>query len=985
MNQGFRSGAIGQQLPLIGRERELQLLREALDAAQRGHGGIALIGGEAGIGKSALAAAMCRESGAGIVLAGHCYELSATPPYGPWVELFSRYRPEANQPSVPEAFARSGTIGTVTSQTALARDVLEFFERLTRPGVTYGPPAVLVLEDLHWADPASLELLRLIVRELADLSMLLLTTYRTDELTSDHRLARLLPVLGREGPSTHIELQRLASRDIEVLVRSKYSLTKEDRLRLVSHLYDRASGNPFFTIELLRTLEEGHVIGRHEQLWRLGDLNRAPIPLLVRQVIEGRLARIDHDARQHLALAAIIGQEIPLGLWTLLSSGTDDLRRTIERATAAHLLEESSDGSGLRFVHALIRETLYAGTPLPRRQSWHRQAAEALSAELNPDPDAVASHFRRARDDRAATWLIRAGDRAQQAFAWITAIDRYQAALDLLEARAEDIDTRVWLYCVLGLLHRYTDPERGVRFIETGDRLATRTDDPVLKAMTLYFQGHVRGFTGDGIRTYDQQSRGLAALDALDPVDRERLDTMLASGSLAREYNPWASASVTMTLFGRYGEAERIIRRLRSNEAKLGEREQVRNAVAHRALCEIHSAYGRLDEARRVAERARSYFRELDHQAMLGNVLMIELLYVVLPYLADDLAARQATADAAVRAWTLASGTVTDLEFSPRSAILPLLILNGDWDAAEALGATMLRLGWFLDTFAGQIAGLARWRGNTSQAWQIINRFMLHGPLTAPGSVQFHLALELQRIAAELLISDGELGTAQAWLKAHDDWLAWNGAVLGRAEGRLSWATWHRASGSIDRAIEHAQTGLACASDPRQPVALIAAHRLLGALHTDLNDFELANNHLQSALALAKACAAPYESARTHLALARLSQARSIPDAASEHVSVALAICEQLGAEPLANRITANCPTADPAIDDHSSMITPREVEVLRLIAQGFDNTAIADQLHISPHTVHRHVANILAKVDVPTRGAAVAWALRRDLLGPDL
>src|SRR4051794_4706596 len=145
----------GPVTPLVGREREQTTLRSVLSAALAEQGALVLIGGEAGIGKTALADALCREAtrrGA-LVMSGRCFDRAETPPYGPWVDLCARYPPAPSLPALPAAFAERGTVGAVTSQLALFVQVQDFLAALATH-----QPAVLLLEDLHWADPASLDL-----------------------------------------------------------------------------------------------------------------------------------------------------------------------------------------------------------------------------------------------------------------------------------------------------------------------------------------------------------------------------------------------------------------------------------------------------------------------------------------------------------------------------------------------------------------------------------------------------------------------------------------------------------------------------------------------------------------------------------------------------------------------------------------------------------------------------------------------------------
>src|SRR5262249_4048003 len=149
---------------------------------------------------------VCREAterGA-FVLVGRCYDLTETPPYGPWIDLFAHYHPTETMPSHPAAFAQRGTVGHATSQAALFQQVQGFLADLAA-----SQPLVLLLEDLHWADPVSLDLLRVVARSLAGVPLLLLATDRTDELTRSHPLYALLPTLVRETSAARIDLPRL--------------------------------------------------------------------------------------------------------------------------------------------------------------------------------------------------------------------------------------------------------------------------------------------------------------------------------------------------------------------------------------------------------------------------------------------------------------------------------------------------------------------------------------------------------------------------------------------------------------------------------------------------------------------------------------------------------------------------------------------------------------------------------------------------------
>ena len=269
---------------LVGRERELATLRAAFDAALTGRGSLMLIGGEAGIGKTALAEALLAGAvtqGA-LVLVGRCYDLSETPPYGPWTEALGRAPVADDLPPLPLAVLPSGRDGeALASQEAILRRVRDYLAALAARR-----PLVLLLDDLHWADPASLDLLRVVGRQLGTLPLLALVTYRTDEVVRAHPLASLLPTLVREARAERLDLRPLDGMAIGALIAARYPLGAPDRERLVGYLAGRTEGNAFFLGELLRTLQGEGLLYQDDTGWTLGDLERAPLPVLLRRMCQ---------------------------------------------------------------------------------------------------------------------------------------------------------------------------------------------------------------------------------------------------------------------------------------------------------------------------------------------------------------------------------------------------------------------------------------------------------------------------------------------------------------------------------------------------------------------------------------------------------------------------------------------------------------------------------------------------------------------------
>jgi predicted ATPase len=385
-------------------------------------------------------------------------------------------------------------MGEFTSTAALVGAVRDFLA-----AVAAQQPLVLVFDDLQWADPASLDLLRFIARTLAAAPIMSVVTYRTEEVTRQHPLHALIPLLVREASAVRLDPQRLSDDDVRALVIALYQLPQREATRLVTHLQPHAEGNAFYLSELLRSLEDDRIVRQDEQGWVVGDLSPMPIPLLLRQVIERRLARLGDDAQPLLAVAAVIGHELPRTLWAAVA-GTDEatLLTILSRSAAVSLIDETPDGTGARFAHALVRETVYVGIRPSQRRALHRMVADVLVAGSDhPDPDAVASHFQRAGDTRAAAWLVRAGEHAQRAYAWQTAAARYEAALALMTEQGSATTERGWMLYRLAMQRRFADTTQAIAHLDAALRLAADAEDSMLAAHALCAQGHLRCILGD--------------------------------------------------------------------------------------------------------------------------------------------------------------------------------------------------------------------------------------------------------------------------------------------------------------------------------------------------------------------------------------------------------------------------------------------------------------------------------------------------------
>jgi tetratricopeptide (TPR) repeat protein len=779
--------------PLVGRERELALLARQLTTALAGRGGLVLLGGEAGVGKTSVVEALAAEAAArgALVLVGRCYDLTETPPYGPWAELFGGYPAHTDLPPLPAAFAGPGEVGGAAGREALFRQVRDFLA-----AVAAQRPLVVLLDDLHWADPASLDLLRVVARQLAGLPLLLLATYRADELARGHPLAQLLPLLVREAQATRLAVRPLDRAGVEALVAGRYPLPAPDAARLVAYLHERSEGNPFFAGELLRALEEAGVLAPSDGGWTVGDLGQARIPGLLHQVIDGRVARLGEDARGLLAIAAVIGQEVPLAVWARVADvGEEALLDAAERAVEARLLVETADGSGVRFAHALVREALYEGILGLRRRALHRRVGEALEREPTPDPNAVAYHFRQAGDARAVEWLLRAGERAQRAYAWLTAAERYEAALALLPDDEATAGERGWLHFRLARMRSHADPHQGLAHLDAAVRLATAAEDSALVAWARSERGLLRAFARQHAAGLAELAAGVAAAEALSPAEQAQLDQRGGPDSFADLISHRGTLVTHLAWKGHYAEAlemgERYVARI-PPAAATGEPGRASHGDAYLGLGIAYATLGRPDDARRAFAQARVAYRAAEDHFKLGLLAAEELGLVLLVYAPERVAERHQLAAEIERAMARASGIGV---VSPRLFRLPLLLLEGEWAEARALVLEQSAAGYVAggrEHALVRLGYLARAQGEPDLAWAQVREVPHVGPAAAPGEGPFDNAVEVQRLAAALALDAGDLPAARAWLAAHDRWLAWSGAVLWRAEGQLGWAAYHR-------------------------------------------------------------------------------------------------------------------------------------------------------------------------------------------------
>jgi DNA-binding winged helix-turn-helix (wHTH) protein/tetratricopeptide (TPR) repeat protein len=442
---------IGTQ-PVVGRETELSLLREKLDAAASGRGSLVFISGPAGIGKTRLAREVRKwalESGYQW-LEGR-FDKATSQPYQAWVEMIRRHLQQTGRQSleylegvyegqlaklVPEiepiAGSESTRIDPETERLRLFEAATQFFL-----GISRRAPMVLFMDDLQWA--ASIELLHHLARNIGNQRALILATYRDDELRNNSSLWAAVLAMNRERLFYSLPLGPLGAGEVETLISSRSD--KAIAAQLTGLVYRKTEGNPFFVEEVLHLLQQRRVLFVSDGGWQLTEPYALETPESVKAVINERLERLGKDAEYSLRMASVIGREFPLRLLRELIDETgEELIEILDRCEGAGLiLSQQARGEEIySFTHDVMQEALYESIGPARRRQHHLRVGHAIEklygARLEEWYDALSYHFVKGNHlGKAVEYSLRAGDKASAICSWGRASAHYQAAMELLE------------------------------------------------------------------------------------------------------------------------------------------------------------------------------------------------------------------------------------------------------------------------------------------------------------------------------------------------------------------------------------------------------------------------------------------------------------------------------------------------------------------------------------------------------------------------
>jgi class 3 adenylate cyclase/predicted negative regulator of RcsB-dependent stress response len=466
---------------LVGRQEELSRLEDALLSANRGDGRFVLVAGEAGIGKTRLATELTRRARklGYSVLWGSCSETELSLPYLPFVEAIG------NQLDEQDAAQVRADLGP------MAAELAQLFPQLGdgSPAAPAGDPGqaklrmfesvvtlleqwarerglLLVVDDVHWADSSTRHLLDYVARRLANSRVMLLATYRSDELDRRHPLTRSVQVWQRSGLAETVTVDPMTPEHVAEMIAA--ILDAEDVSAEVAELiHARSEGNPFVLEELLREALDRRDIVRTDTGWERGSLDSLRLPETVREAVLLRLGRLDGVHVDVLRAAAVLGRSFDYGLLDeVAEAGEADVLAAVETAVAQQLLEEE-DGASDRYSwrHALTQEAIVSDTVLPKRQRIHSRAADAIRRR-GDGTLAVARHLLEAgRADEAVGVCFQAAEEAERSVA-------FKEAAELLERilpHVSDPQEQALLLFRIGRLRLYNgEPAAARQLLEEG-------------------------------------------------------------------------------------------------------------------------------------------------------------------------------------------------------------------------------------------------------------------------------------------------------------------------------------------------------------------------------------------------------------------------------------------------------------------------------------------------------------------------------------
>ncbi len=950
---------------LIGRQRQWAALDSAFTAAREGAGSLWLLAGEAGVGKTRLAEESLAHSGLQ-VFKGAASE-NAMLPYGPIVSVlrsFLRAAPNGFNELGPYAgylgllLPEFGDAQGETDRATLFESVRSAFE-----AIAHGAPTAIFLDDLQWADNATLELLPVLAGSLEKVPLIIVGVYRNDEIPRGHPVRRLRNDLRRARLLQEIEVKSLDREGTTEL--AARILGQAPGAQLAAILYDRSQGVPLFVEELANALRSGGRLFEGEAGLELKSGEDVPLPETIRDAMLIRLEGLDGHARKVLEVAAVAGTEFDLELVTAIAGSDAGFDELADRG----LIVEAQAGMGA-FRHDLTREAIYREIFWTRRRALHRQIAEFLEARVAP-PEVVAEHWLAGREfDQAREALVASVGRSCGLHAYRDAANAAERALELWPEDRDEVDR-------LSVLDQLGHCAQLSGMLSEAARAWREVAD-----------GHL---AAGSMREYAQVQRNLAAVYGLQGAwERSLAARQIAASTYAESGLHGEAATERLAIIGHIQGAghlrdalERLALALEEAElagrldlqaralglkgailAKLGQipagRETVQAglslALKHNLTGPAAEIYQRLasvqEQTSDYAATRDAYQTAVNYCENQGESAMAQLCMACLAFVLRQ------TGD-----WKQAISLCEDVIASTEPSSLTHLV------AAGLLGFLFACQGEVKRARNLLVETAARVRGNASAGMEI--------------ECAWGLAILNEIEGAEDAASERYRFILEFWQQTEDRHYA-----IPALRGAV---TFFSAQGLEAETHACAEALARIATDSGNPEALAALAHALGEVALLNQEHEQAAQQFGQATAMLRQLDVPLELAETEFRAGVALAAAGDRAGGVDHLVNAYRIAQRLGARPLSAQITRQLADLGEPIGEllnpraanrlKRGGLTRRQMEVLRLVALGRTNPEIARELFLSPRTVDMHVSNILSRLDCRSRAEAVRKAGELGLL----
>jgi ATP/maltotriose-dependent transcriptional regulator MalT len=945
---------------LIGRIRERSELFREIDNASNGRGSLILISGESGVGKSRLIEEVISKSGMNVFTARSNDEgnssyylfkciladITAHPDYSEVVKspFLSLFFPDGEIPEDPGTEAIHNAVTAFLQEASVKHPILLFFD------------------DIQWADNASLDLVRKTAEKISSIPLMIIASYRSEEITSDHKIRRIRNLLRRSRKVKEIEIKPLNFEEtkelIEQIVKSKVD---ESTAEII---YNHTQGLPLFTEEVVQTLIDENILIQGDNGYEISG-SEIPVPETIKDAVQQRISSLSDNARNFIESASVLGIEFPIDAAISLSGSEEGIDELLEKK----LLVEISPVK-MSFRHALIKEAVRSGIPWTRRKDLHYDAA-LFYEEYNYSPEIITEHWLLANErEKARDNLIKSIDLSCSMHAFNDAAEKANLALQIWPEH-KDEETRIkilYRYAHCSQINGQTDEAlKAITEITLSSRFA---EDSSFAAEVYRLQAAVYGLKGAWMQSV--QARLNAAAQFMEAG---------IFGESALEYLIAAGRSSAMLSYDRALEAADLA-------VKMAE-EGKRNDLKARALGlygNILAMQGKYTAGKDVVSKALNIALQSRDQEAASEVY--RRLASTLEYASDYSAAKDAYFSA--YDYCLSTGENVNAQVC-LGCMSYIFFQTGDWkdsleicrkviissDSPEGSKAVAYGITGIINVFKGEIKSAER---NLTRAFNLSKKLRITS-LELASLWGFAILYELE--GKNELVLEKYNAVIQKWYDTQDTHdviqiIMWASEFFARQKLVKENAICVEILTSI-------------ASSTGNPEAMAALAFALAESSVMNNNFQEAEKQYIQALEHLEKLKIPIEQVAVEYRLGCCLTELAQNDKAAIYLNRAYRTAKNLSARPLSSRIAAkmneiglhseesrNASSKERA---SSAGLTRRQKEILLLLSEGLTNKQISDKIFLSTRTVDMHVSNILQRFNSRTRTEAVSKAKELHIL----